>query len=79
MKMDSAAFSVLAVARRGPSEEAGLRTGDRIVAVNGVSAQRLGGRDLDAAVRAPTGSRLTLSIERGTEHREIVVALRDLI
>jgi hypothetical protein len=79
MKVDPNAFSVLAVARGGPGDAAGLQTGDRIVALNGVDARRLGGRDLYSAVRAAAGTRLALSIERGGSHSDIIVTLRDLI
>jgi len=60
-----------------PAEEAGLRRGDRIVAVDGTSTA---GETLDqvvARVRGPEGEKVTLTIERaGTANFDVTITRR---
>lgn len=73
-------FEVLDVIAGSPAAEAGLRVGDKIVAVDGQSTDKL----LLPAVRLklktdPPQKRVRLLVESGGERREITVTLRDLV
>ncbi len=64
----------------GPAAEAGVKAGDRIVAVDGVPAAKVRLPDLRTRFRTdPPGTRveLTLASEGGT--REVTLTLRDLV
>jgi regulator of sigma E protease len=66
-----ATLSVGEVSTGSPADLAGLRAGDRIVAVDG---QRLGEfNDLYDAIQASDGKRVTLQIDRNGQPREISV------
>ncbi|HTO71218.1 MAG TPA: RIP metalloprotease RseP [Myxococcota bacterium] len=54
------------------AEKAGIREGDRVVAVNGESLWRW--QDLEAKLEAPGPAELALSVERGAETREVALA-----
>jgi len=73
-------FAVMAVMAGSPADEAGLRAGDRIVAVDGAAAR---GIPLHAQRRAwqerAAGTRVALRVERAGETFDAGFALRDLI
>ncbi|MGH8428145.1 MAG: aspartyl protease family protein [Gammaproteobacteria bacterium] len=73
-------FVVKSVMTGGPAEQAGLKAGDVITAVNGKPASGLGLSDLRAMLRndAP-GTRLTLSVSNGKQNHQVVLILRRLI
>lgn len=48
----------------GPAEAAGLRVGDRILAVDGVDSATLGQEPLAQLLRGPKGSEVTLELQR---------------
>ncbi len=67
------ALSVVTVTRGGPAEEAGIRIGDRLVAVDG---RRLGPRDpglAAALLEGPEGSEVTLRLARGRRERDVTL------
>lgn len=77
---DSAdAFKVSAVAAGTPAAEAGLRTDDAIAAVDGKPASQVSGWDLRRSMRAPPGTKVTLSLVRNGQPLSVVVILRDLL
>lgn len=57
-----------------PAEQAGLQVGDRILNVNGKSAEAF--EDLLAAVTGSSGQPLRLQVERGTEQMEVTAQPR---
>lgn len=66
-------LSVVAVTPGGPADEAGIRIGDRLVAVDG---RRLGPRDpglAAALLEGPEGSEVTLRLARGRRERDVTL------
>jgi hypothetical protein len=49
----------------GPAYEAGIRSGDQILSVDGTSAQSLALPDLVAQIRGPVGTEISLDMQRG--------------
>lgn len=73
-------FDVVDVYENAPASEAGLKVGDKIVAVNGKHAvSGLSLPDFRAALRGAVGSKLKFDVMRGTEKLTITVTLRDLV
>jgi Aspartyl protease/PDZ domain len=79
MKTDPHVFTVLAIARGGPAESAGLLGGDVIVAVDGTPSEQLGGADMYRKVRQAAGAVLRLTVKRDGAPREVSLTLRDLL
>jgi carboxyl-terminal processing protease len=52
------------VAPGGPADQAGVRPGDTIVAIDGQDVTNLGGSDYRALLRKPAGATITLTVER---------------
>jgi len=78
-KSNADAFSVVAVWKHSPAEEAGVVIGDRIVAVNGHSAVDL---DLQAFVdqlHGPAGTPIVMEIERPTGKIVLNLKTRQLV
>ena len=50
----------------GPAYEAGIRSGDQILSVDGTSAQSLALPDLVAQIRGPVGTEISLDMQRGS-------------
>jgi len=70
---------ILAPLAGSPAEKAGLRTGDLVLAADGVS---LDGLNVDGArerIRGPKGSVVTLSIQRGGQEPFALEITRDII
>jgi carboxyl-terminal processing protease len=66
-------LAVVAVTPGGPAEEAGIRVGDRLVAVDG---RPLGPRDpglAAALLEGPEGSEVTLRLARGRRERDVTL------
>jgi carboxyl-terminal processing protease len=66
-------LAVVAVTPGGPAEEAGIRIGDRLVAVDG---RRVGPRDpglAAALLEGPEGSEVTLRLARGRRERDVTL------
>ena len=77
---DNGDFSVVDVTKDAPADQAGLKTGDEIVAVDGKPAASLKLYDVRQMLRdeAP-GTTVTFAVKRGAETRNVAVTLRDLI
>lgn len=76
---DGRAFEVFDVVARGPADEAGLKVGDRVVAVDG---RRVEGPKLISTRDSLKESRrksVRLTVQKGATTREVVVRLRDLV
>jgi C-terminal processing protease CtpA/Prc len=71
---------VLDVVAGGPAEQAGIKVGDKILAIDGRTPAEL---PLPAArVKLKTdapGSKLRLRVSSGGAEREVVLTLRDLV
>jgi predicted aspartyl protease len=77
---DPQGFKVIDVTAHAPADEAGLKTGDIITAIDGKAAASLSLPDLRYRFRndAP-GTVVTFAVTRGTETKDVRVTLRDLI
>ena len=68
---------VNAIERNSPPEKAGMRAGDRILSLNGKPITALQPVDVpevqQAIAELPIGSKVTLSIDRGGKHSDIVL------
>lgn len=73
------AFTVAVVMPHGPAEAAGLKAGDRILAVDGVAAHQLSGMDVRRLVRRDPGTKMTLSVMHDGKVRTAIVTLRELL
>lgn len=74
------AWQVMEVVPGTPAAQAGLKEGDRILAVDGQTPAELSLSELRRKVRdAPTGTRLTLKVKSGDVEREVPLTLRDLV
>jgi hypothetical protein len=76
VESDSGALRVAFVAENSPGMVVGLKTGDRIVAVNGVPSEKVGLYELRAQLKGPIGTRISIKLD----HKDAVVILelRDL-
>lgn len=73
-------FEVVDVIAGGPAEEAGVRAGNRVVAVDGVAAAGIALPDLRLRLRTdPPGTRVRLRLLSDGAEREVTVILRDLV
>jgi S1-C subfamily serine protease len=73
-------FSVVDVTKGAPADQAGLKTGDVIVGVNGTPANSLKLYDLRKQLRdEASGTVVTFTIRRGDAQTTVPVTLRDLI
>ena len=61
-----------------PADEAGLKAGDRIVAVNGESTKGKKVPDVSSAMRGQAGTAVTLRVERGGEELERTLIRREI-
>jgi predicted aspartyl protease len=79
IKEEPGAFAVALVLPDSPAARAGVAQGDRIVAVDGVAADRLSGRDLAHKLIQAVGTPVKLKLLRGTEAREAVITLAEML
>ena len=78
-KESANAFKIAAVAAGTPAAEAGLRTDDVIAAVDGKPSSQVSGWDLRRSMRAPPGTKVSLSLLRNGQPLSAVVILRELL
>ena len=73
-------FEVMDVVRGGPGAKAGLRVGDRVVAVDGKPASRTTLGELRERLRTqPVGTRVKLTVESRGKRRAATLVLADLV
>jgi C-terminal processing protease CtpA/Prc len=72
-------FLVRTVYKDSPAAEAGIATGDTIVAVDGVAATELSGTDLFAKSRQVVGTPLQLGIVHDGGRRDVTLILREVL
>ena len=64
---------VVTPVERTPAAQAGLRTGDRIVMVDGLSVAELDLASLMSGLRGPPGSAVEMTVQRGDESRSVSI------
>jgi carboxyl-terminal processing protease len=72
-------FAVVGVLTGGPAYEAGLRTGDRIVAIDGTPAAGITANDFWNLLHGPPGKTLAFTVDRDGATRAITVTLRNIV
>lgn len=73
-------LAVLNVLPGGPSEEVGLQSGDRIIAVDGSSSIGYTQRDVERNLKGPRGSEVTITVDRPGQRTAIeFLIVRDRI
>jgi len=73
-------FEVMDVIGGGPGSRAGIRVGDRILAVDGVAVSSLRLPQLRLRLRSdPPGTRIRLRVQSGGSEREVSIELQDLV
>jgi membrane-associated protease RseP (regulator of RpoE activity) len=77
---DNGDFSVVDVTKNAPADQAGLKIGDEIVAIDGKPTSSLKLYDVRRMLRneAP-GTTVTFAVKRGGDTQNVAVTLRDLI
>jgi predicted aspartyl protease len=71
-------FDVVDVLASGPASEAGLRTGDRITAIDGIPAARVTENDFWQLLRDPIGTTHVFTVEHNGQTNSVSVTLRDI-
>jgi hypothetical protein len=80
VNLGDGAFDVVDVIAGAPADAAGLKTGDRIVAVNGKKAgSEVTLPDFRILKKAPAGTNLILEVLRGAQRLTINITLKDLV
>jgi hypothetical protein len=80
MNVDDAGFKIVDVTKGGPAEEAGVKSGDVIMQVDGKLALDIHLYDLRQRLRDdPPGTVVSFTVKRGEKTQTIKVTLRDLI
>lgn len=80
MGQDGQRLRAVDVIRGGPADKAGVKAGDRILAVEGKDTATIFLPDLRERIRrAPPGTKLSLRLESHGRTRDVVLSLRDLV
>ncbi len=80
LNLGGGAFEVMDVVPAGPGAKAGVRVGDRIVAVDGRPAAGMSLPALRERLRTePPGTRIKLSIDTKGKRRDVTLVLADLV
>ena len=69
-------FAVWQVRDESPADAAGLRKGDKLVAIDDVEASRIRFSELFERMRAEAGAEIALELQRGSESLSVVLTLR---
>jgi len=72
------AYDVQSVTKGGPAEAAGVKAGDRIVAVDGVSIAEIGTGEATNRIKGEEGTTVVLTLERAGEKLELTVERRHI-
>jgi predicted aspartyl protease len=76
----SAGFSVIDVVSGSPADRAGIKGGDKILAIDGTPVNSLDLTAVRERFRSdPAGRKLRLRVQSGSEVRDVVLRLRDLV
>jgi len=72
-------FDVVEVVKGGPADQAGIRTGDKIVSMDGKRASAWTMPNVRSRLRGPVETRINLILERDNSRRRVVLILKELI
>ncbi|HTX02872.1 MAG TPA: aspartyl protease family protein [Candidatus Acidoferrales bacterium] len=72
-------FDVVDVLANGPAFDAGLRTGDRITAIDGVPVRSVTENDFWQLSRDPVGTKHVFTVDRNGQTSTFSVTLRDIV
>jgi predicted aspartyl protease len=73
-------FSVIDVVSGSPADSAGIKVGDKILAINGQSAKSLNLAEVRERFRNDrVGTKLRLRVQSGSEERDVVLRLRNQV
>jgi len=79
MGQDGGRFTVVDVIAGGPGDEAGVRVGDKILAIDGKTTDKLDLSQVREQMRRrPVGERVSLRLQSQGKERTVVVTLREL-
>jgi carboxyl-terminal processing protease len=73
------AVVIVGIATGSPAFRAGIKVGDEVVSVDGVSARRGDLASLSRRLEGPAGTQVTLAIRRGATERSYTLARRRLL
>ena len=80
VQMDEGVLTIVAPLAGSPAEAAGIRAGDKILALDGVNLQGMNLSEAVAKVKGPKGSKITLTIQRqGSSTQQPIEVTRDEI
>jgi carboxyl-terminal processing protease len=71
--------TVIAPLAGTPADSAGIRPGDRVIAVNGTPTHGLTMEEAQASLRGAPGTRVKLSLERGDAHPVLTLTRREIV
>jgi carboxyl-terminal processing protease len=71
--------TVIAPIAGTPADSAGMKPGDRILTIDGKSTYRLTMEEVHSALRGPPGSRVRLTIDRGSEGSTLTLTRRMIV
>lgn len=76
---DYSSFKVINVIENSPAYEAGIRTGDQIIAINGKFTSDLTLSEINTQLRSRPGTRMTFVINRDSQIKKISFKLKRMI
>jgi hypothetical protein len=77
---DSAGFNVVDVVSGSPADNAGIKAGDKILAIDGKLTESLDLTEIRERFRSdPIGRKLRLRVQSGSAVKEVVLSLRELV
>jgi membrane-associated protease RseP (regulator of RpoE activity) len=76
---DQGTYSVMSVWKNSPADQAGIRLGDRMRAVNGESTSSMTAEQVSAELHGEEGTHVNLIIERDTGISAVTLPLRQLL
>jgi hypothetical protein len=80
MGQDGEHFTIVDVIAGGPADEAGIKQGESVMAIDGVSTDKLVLPEVRDKMRHdPVGKQITLLLESNGKRRTAIVSLRDLV
>jgi carboxyl-terminal processing protease len=80
LNQSTGSFEVVDVIADSPAASAGLRTGDKIQAIDGQTADQLSLAEIRHRFKSePAGTKLHLTVQSGEQKRDVDLTLKDLV
>jgi predicted aspartyl protease len=76
---DQGTYTVMSVWKNSPADQAGIRLGDRIRAVNGVSTASMTAEQVSAQLHGEEGTPVNLILERGDDASAVTLHTRQML